>query len=92
MFIYIAMALFIAEKWIDFFPAIASLVGTYSMYKLSGIKFRIMGLVGSSAWLTYSVAFFSIGGIMTEIFAITINLFTIRRLSKNAKKPEIFIP
>lgn len=82
MSIYIIFGYIAAENFIDWLPIISSLIGTFSMYMLSGIKFRLMGLFGSTAWLTYSIIFVSIGGVLTEVFAIGFNVYTMLKLRK----------
>ena len=83
---YLLTAYLIYEELFDLLPILSALLGTFSMFKLSGIKMRLLGLVGSSAWLTYGIIYQSIGGIITETSVIILNLSTIFRLSRDGKK------
>ena len=86
MVIYLIVGYFIYNTPSDVLPIISSLLGTFSLYKLSGIKLRIFGLIGSCSWLTYGIIHHSIGGIMTETSAMVLNLTTIGRLMRDKKK------
>ena len=86
MAVYVAVGFMIAEGLIDWFPVLSSLMGTFAMYRLSGIKFRMVGLLGSASWLTYNIHYFSIGGIITEVFAISFGLFRIFKMKREAQK------
>jgi len=86
--IYSLVAALIYEKPYDLLPIFSSFLGTYSMFKLSGIKLRLLGLLGSSAWLTYGIIFQSIGGIITEVTGIILNLTTVYRLQRDNKKGQ----
>lgn len=84
--IYILAAVIVYEKPIDLFPFFSSILGTYSMFKLSGIKLRLLGMLGSSSWLVYGIVFHSVGGIITEISVMVLNTLTILRLMSDKKK------
>ena len=64
----------------DILPVISGVLGSFSMFKLSGISMRLTGLIGSSAWLSYAIVFHSIGGIITEVSVLILNTLTILRL------------
>ena len=77
---YIVFGALTYEKFVDVLPIIASILGTISMYKLTGVKFRVVLLFVCALWLIYSFSVFSIGGIMTNILLLTMNGITIYRL------------
>lgn len=83
---YIAMGYFIYDDWYDLLPVLSGLLGTFSMFKLSGIKMRLTGFIGSSAWLGYAIIFNSIGGIITEVANLSLNGITILRMMRDKKK------
>lgn len=83
---YLIVAILIYEKPYDLLPIFSSFLGTYSMFKLSGIKLRLVGIISSGSWLTYATIFQSIGGIITEVSGIILNLATIYRLKRDNKK------
>ena len=86
MTVYILTGIFIYKEMFDLLPIFSSLLGTFSMFKLSGIKLRLLGMFGSSAWLTYGIIFHSIGGIITETSALILNSSTIYRLIRDKRK------
>jgi MFS family permease len=83
---YILTGAVVYETIFDLLPFMSSTLSTYSMYMLSGIKLRMVSVVGSVAWMIYTMIFYSIGGIITNIFAISMNLTTITRLIINKRK------
>lgn len=88
MTIYTAFGFYIYESVIDLLPVLSGILGTFSMFKLSGIKMRLIGLLGSSAWLSYAIIYHSIGGIITEMSAFILNISTILRLRRDNHKDE----
>lgn len=86
MGVYLLTGYLVFENIFDLMPILSSLVGTYSMFKLSGIKLRLLGMLGSGSWLIYAIVFHSIGGMITEVAIITINLHTIFRLNRDRKE------
>jgi hypothetical protein len=89
MVVYILAGVSIYEKPWDLLPVFSSLLGTFSMYKLSGIKLRLCGMLGSFSWLTYGIIFHSIGGIIAETSAMILNISTIFRLRGDHKKDNL---
>jgi hypothetical protein len=89
MALYILAGVIIYDKPFDLLPVLSALLGTYAMFKLSGIKLRLFGLIGSSAWLTYGIIFHSIGGIIAEISGLILNISTILRLRRDNKKNSL---
>lgn len=81
----LSLGLYMANDWWELFPIIGTTIGTYAMFALNGIRMRICFLVGATCWLTNNILVGSIGGILLEITVITMNIFTIYRLSKNEK-------
>lgn len=88
MISYLIAGVTIFTSYIDLFPVFSSLLGTYSMFKLSGIKMRLMSLLASSSWLVYATVYQSIGGMITEVSNIILNSSTIFRLRRDNKKHE----
>ncbi len=82
--IFIAIALvsgaWLAENWWDLWAVAGTVIGTYSIFVLSGIKMRIGFLLGACCWLTNNIIVGSIGGAMLELSMIGMNLVTIYRL------------
>jgi len=58
------------------------------MFKLSGIKFRLLAMCGASVWLSYSIIVQSIGGVITETSVLILSVVTIYRLMREEKKGE----
>jgi len=83
---YVIIGFFRFENFIDFLPVIASILGTISMYKLQGIRFRLILFIISALWLSYGIYVFSIGAIITNIFLLAANIITVYRLKKDNKE------
>jgi uncharacterized membrane protein YjjB (DUF3815 family) len=77
---------FLTEQWIDWLPILGTIVGTYSIFYLSGIKLRIGFLIGACCWLSNNVAIGSIGGTLLECSVIAMNMITITRLYLDRQK------
>lgn len=87
--VYLIAGYVVYEEPKDLLPVLSSLLGTYSMFKLSGIKLRLVGMIGASSWLTYAIISHSIGGMITEIGIMLSNSATIIRLMKDKKHKAI---
>lgn len=85
MSIYAAVGIVVYKEPVDLLPIFSSLVGTFTMFRLSGINLRLVGLFGSGSWLVYDIIFHSIGGIITEISALSLNSITVVRLMRDRK-------
>lgn len=84
--IYLVVGVLTYKTWIDLLPLLSSLTGTVMMFFLSGIKLRILGMVGSSSWLIHNIIVGSMGGIMTELFVMTMQLTGIYRLTMDKRR------
>ncbi len=89
MSISIVIGFVVFETYYDLLPIFCSLLGSFSMFKLSGISMRYCRLIGSFGWLAYGIKFQSIGQILTELTSIILNLITISRLKHNKKKASL---
>lgn len=79
----------IAEQWRDVWPILGTVIGTYSVFCLSGIRMRSGFLLGACCWLTNNILVGSIGGTLLEMTVIVMNLLTIYRLSRQQSKSTI---
>ncbi|EIU6777483.1 YgjV family protein [Vibrio parahaemolyticus] len=79
----------VAEQWRDLWPIIGMVIGTYSVFCLSGIRMRIGFLLGASCWLTNNILVGSIGGTLLEMTVIVMNLLTIYRLHRQQSESMI---
>ena len=84
--LYTLSAILMVREPIDFLPFFTGIIGTYAVYKLSGIPMRLILLLSSFMWLVYNTVFSSYGGIITELFASSINLITMYRIFCDLKK------
>lgn len=82
IFIYFLIALFLTNNLIDFLPFFTSIIGTIALYKLSGKNLRLALLFCSSIWLAYSVLFYSLGGVITELFVMSFNIISFFRIKR----------
>jgi hypothetical protein len=80
---YVFLLIVHSRSLIEACPYLCGIIITLGLYFLTGIKLRLCYLIGYSLWLLYSIAAFSIGGIILfSITLITLSL-TIFRLSKD---------
>lgn len=73
------------DSYWDLLPITGSIVGTLTVFLLTGIRMRIGFLIGACCWLANNIVIGSIGGVMLESTLIFVNLSTIYRLHRQAK-------
>jgi hypothetical protein len=66
----------------DALPYLASLFATYGMFSLTGVRMRLVFVVGQSCWLAYSILHQSIGASLLYAILIPSTLFTAWRIMK----------
>lgn len=86
--IYLVIGYMNFSQYIDLLPIAAGVLGTISMYKLSGLRFRLVLFAITALWLTYGIYVFSIGGIVTNIFLLAANSVTVYRLYREGNKDD----
>ncbi|ELI9681231.1 YgjV family protein, partial [Vibrio vulnificus] len=57
----IVSGLGMAEHWWELWPIVGTVIGTYSLFVLSGIRMRIGFLAGATCWLINNILVGSIG-------------------------------
>lgn len=72
--------LYLSDHWYDMFPIAGSMIGTFALFQLSGIRMRLGFLAGALCWLTNNILVGSIGGTLLETTLILVNLNTMRKL------------
>lgn len=83
----IVSGLGMAEHWWELWPIVGTVIGTYSLFVLSGIRMRIGFLAGATCWLINNILVDSIGGTLLEMTVIIMNLITIYRLYRQPLLP-----
>lgn len=83
----IVSGLGMAEHWWELWPIVGTVIGTYSLFVLSGIGMRIGFLAGATCWLINNILVGSIGGTLLEMTVIIMNLITIYRLYRQPLLP-----
>lgn len=83
----IVSGLGMAEHWWELWPIVGTIIGTYSLFVLSGIRMRIGFLAGATCWLINNILVGSIGGTLLEMTVIIMNLITIYRLYRQPLLP-----
>ncbi|MCU8536060.1 YgjV family protein, partial [Vibrio vulnificus] len=73
--------------WWELWPIVGTVIGTYSLFVLSGIRMRIGFLAGATCWLINNILVGSIGGTLLEMTVIIMNLITIYRLYRQPLLP-----
>lgn len=69
---YIIVGVYKYQTPIDVFATLASILSTFSLFYLSGIRMRAALVVTFSLWLVHNIVVGSIGGIMLEIGNLTL--------------------
>ncbi|EHK9000302.1 YgjV family protein [Vibrio vulnificus] len=83
----IVSGLGMAEHWWELWPIVGTIIGTYSLFVLSGIRMRIGFLAGATCWLINNILVGTIGGTLLEMTVIIMNLITIYRLYRQPLLP-----
>ncbi|MDQ7989305.1 MAG: YgjV family protein [Candidatus Dactylopiibacterium sp.] len=76
----------LVEHWWNWFPLIASCVGTLALFLLSGIRMRVAMLLGTMLWIANNLISGSIGGSALEIVILLVNSHTIWRMRRSARE------
>lgn len=82
------VGLWLATAWFDLFAVAGTMIGTFSMFMLTGTTMRFGFLAGSLCWLINNIIIGSLGGVLLEITLIGANLFTVYRLLQ-AKQAQL---
>lgn len=69
--------------WISWLPITASVLGTYALFFLKGVRMRCVMLLGTSLWLVHNHGVGSIGGTALEAVLCITNAVTIYRMRAN---------
>ena len=77
------MGVWLGSGWLSVLPVAASCVGTSALFLFSGIRMRMLMLVGSALWLSNNIVSGSIGGTLLELMILSANSWTIFRLRRD---------
>jgi len=78
----------LVELWWNWLPLLASCIGTLALFLLSGIRMRLVMLLGTGCWLVNNILSGSIGGTALELVILVTNLrtiFTLRQQNTEAQ-------
>ncbi|SHE46950.1 YgjV family protein [Vibrio gazogenes] len=94
VFIVISLVsgVWMANHWWDLWSVVGTVIGTYSVFCLAGIKMRIGFLLGGICWLINNIIVGSIGGVMLETSLLSMNLLTIYRIHRQASNMLVKTP
>lgn len=82
----LALGIGLVQHWWNWFPLLASCIGTLALFLLSGIQMRIVMLFGTLLWIANNLISGSIGGSALEIVIFVVNCHTIWRMKQDARK------
>lgn len=83
--LYVCCGLLFANAFIDWMPVIASVIGSFAVALLHGIRMRIVFLIVSACWLSFNLLSHSIGGVLTDVSVLTMNAITIYRMQRDVR-------
>lgn len=83
--ITLALGLPLIHHPADWLPLLGGCIGSYAVFCCTGIKLRVIFLLGALCWLLNNIWLGSIGGTLLETMLLFTNLRTIYLLRKQAK-------
>lgn len=81
----IALGIGLVEHWWNWFPLVASCIGTIALFLFRGIQMRILMLFGTMLWIANNIISGSIGGTALEVVIFFVNCHTIWRMRRDAQ-------
>ncbi len=81
----IMLGIGLAEAWWNWFPLLASTIGTLALFLLTGIRMRVVMLAGTLLWLANNVLCGSLGGAVLELVIALTNARTIYKMRSDRK-------
>lgn len=92
MYLFMALTLLFAgaqvSTAIELLPIIGTLLSTYALFKLDGIKMRCFMLCSTACWVIYNISLGTIGGIIIESIFLVINGSTTYRIFKTQRETK----
>ncbi len=79
---FVAIGVYFYKAWYDVVSVVTCILATFSMIYLRGLQLRYGMLVVLSCWLVYNFCAGSVGGCLTAITLIVVQLVTIMRMKK----------
>ena len=76
-------------QWLDVFPFMTAMIGSYALFYLSGLKLRYAFVVMGGLWMLHNILAQSYGPAVMEAFILTANLITIYRLMRDEKSRPV---
>lgn len=81
----IGLGITLVQHWWNWFPLVASCVGTLALFLLHGIQMRVLMLLGTLLWVINNIISGSIGGTALELVILAVNSHTIWRMRRDAR-------
>lgn len=72
--------------WLDVLPVIASISGTFALFYCSGLRLRVVLLIGGTLWIVHNLLALSYGPFVMESFIFFSNAIMIYRFVIERKK------
>ncbi|GAA5171161.1 YgjV family protein [Viridibacterium curvum] len=80
----VSMGIWLYKGPLSLLPIMASCIGTTALFFLSGIRMRLLMLVGTGLWVVNNILSGSYGGTALELVILSTNCWTIWRLRRDA--------
>jgi hypothetical protein len=88
MALSVACGLLLYTSWVSWLPITASVLGTFALFFLKHVRMRLVMLSGTVLWLIHNYWVGSAGGTLLEGVLCIVNIVTLLRMVRMAKKPE----
>ncbi len=76
---------------LDVLPLLASFTSSVAFFIYSGVRGRVILMIGHLGWLFYAIAHLSYGGIISTLAVIGISMTTVYRMLKDKEKTNAAI-
>jgi len=83
----IGLGAWLATGWVSLLPIAASCIGTTALFLLTGLRMRLLMLVGTLLWVANNLIVGSIGGTALELTVAGVNGWTIWRMWRRPGEP-----
>jgi len=82
---YLVIGAALAQRPTAWLPVLGSCLATWAMFRMQGIRMRLVMLVSTSMWLANNILSGSVGGTLLETLIAAANITTIVRMARTVR-------